>query len=445
MQQVRATNLDDAFWTFDPFAVIRPSDPWYVPLEQYFDREHWGFVLQLERRLTPKQVGPDFVQLGVVGHRGSGKTTQVRQVVESIADHQVRAVFIDALVAFDQSDLTFSDLLLVFARSVLEALVAAGAELPGDEAEHLRSWFADELLEESHSREILGSVTAEAKARGGIPFIAELAAKLTATLKSDNVYRRSIRQRAERDAGDLLRRMNLLLDKATEALAAKVGGCKKLILVVDNLEKLVDRQKVDAAVLRRAEEIRGLRCDLVLFFDPADQYAPHTVQAGQAFDVITVPMMPIRERNDQPERVSDEVHRATLALLERRVELDKVFSDPPACATEIARLSGGRVRDVFHLARYACESIGLGLVTPEEVKRAAAKLVGERTVLAKPEHWPRLAEIHRDKKVANRPEDSDLLLHSLVLNYDGMPWWDVHPLVRLDSSFGEAWRKLPSL
>ena len=60
----------------------------------------------------------------------------------------------------------------------------------------------------------------------------------------------------------------------------------------------------------------------------------------------------------------------------------------------------------------------------------------------KPDQWSRLAEIHRDKQVANDPGDGYLILHSLVLNYDSVPWWDVHPLARVDRRFDVAWRNL---
>lgn len=97
------------------------------------------------------------------------------------------------------------------------------------------------------------------------------------------------------------------------------------------------------------------------------------------------------------------------------------------------------------LARLACEAADPDRVTPAHFGPAAAKLGAELVGTARRGHWPRLAEIHRDKQVANDEDDGHLLLHSLVLNYDGKPWWDVHPLVRLDPRFGEAWPHLSTI
>jgi hypothetical protein len=337
-KQTRAATPADAFWTFDPLALVRPGDPWYCNLDDYFDRHHYGFANDLKRRLTP----PDarFMHVGVVGHRGTGKTTQVRRVTSELRAGTV-SVFVDAIATLDQADFTFSDLLLVVVESVVARLKEAKVDIPQEEAELVRLWFAEELLTEEHRNSIIGTVETEASAKGGLPWIASLAAKLTAQLRSDNVYRQEIRRRAERDPNDLLRKVNRLLDAATKALNAE-----RLLVVVDNLEKIDNRNLVDAAVLRRAEDLRRLRCDLVLFFAPSDQYAPISVAVRDAFETVTIPVFPVRDRNHPADHVSQEAHRAVRQLLALRSDLTSVFAEVDDTVKLIACLSGGRVRDV---------------------------------------------------------------------------------------------------
>lgn len=445
MPQTRARTPADAFWTLDPFALVNPDDPWHSEIESRFKPSRYGLVAQLTRRLTPRAGAPPYVHVGVVGHKGTGKTTQVRKAVAGLAADGVHAVFVDALATLDQADLSFADVILVITNAIVSGLSAAEVEVPAAESNLVKLWFAEELLTETHRKELLGALETEAKASLGVFILARLTAKVTAVLKSHNEYRQEIRRRAERDPADLVRRVNLLLDTASDALARKLGRHQTLAVVVDNLEKLGDRRQVDAAVLRRADEFRQLRSHLVLFFDPADQYAPITVQPSEAFATVTVPMLPIREREDAPDHVDAAALAAVHDLLDRRVVLDQVFDPADDCVREAARLSGGRLRDVFALARLACELADPDKVTPHHFEAAARKLRGERVVAARPGHWSRLAEIHRDKHVANDENDAHLLLHSLVLNYDDDPWWDVHPFVRLDSRFDEAWRRLSTI
>jgi hypothetical protein len=158
MAQIRAMSSTDAFFTLDPFALVGPDDPWHTDLEAKFDRSRYGVVARITRRLTPGPGRPEFVHLGIVGHRGTGKTTQVRKAIADLAPTGIFPVFIDALTSFDQGDLKFSDLVLVVAQGVVEALAAARVDVPAQELEKLRLWFAEELLTETHRKQILGSL-----------------------------------------------------------------------------------------------------------------------------------------------------------------------------------------------------------------------------------------------------------------------------------------------
>ena len=114
-KQIRATTPAEAFWTLDPFALINPGDPWHSDVEARFSPSRYGLVSQLTRRLTPNPAAPPYVHVGVVGHRGSGKTTQVRKAMAELAPCGVHAISVDALTAFDQSNLSFADVMLVIA------------------------------------------------------------------------------------------------------------------------------------------------------------------------------------------------------------------------------------------------------------------------------------------------------------------------------------------
>lgn len=445
MAQIRATTPADAFWTLDPFALVNPGDPWHSEIESHLKSSRYGLVVQLMRRLTPSPAAPRYVQVGIVGHKGTGKTTVVRKAMTDLAHRGIYPVYVDALASLDQADLSFADVILVVANAVVAGLEDARVDIPSAEGELVKLWFTEELLTETHRRELLGALETEAKASVGVPLLARLTAKVTAVFKSHNEYRQEIRRRAERDPSDLVRRVNLLLDAGSEALSSKLGSRQTLAVVVDNLEKLGDRRQGDAPVLRRADELRQLRSHLVLFFDPADQYAPITVQPSEAFATVTVPMLPVRDRADAADHVDAAALAAIRDLLGRRLELERVFEPVDPCLLEAARTSGGRLRDVFAVTRLACELADPEKVTPGHFESAARKLRGERVVAARPGQWARLAEIHRDKQVANDENDGHLLRHSLVLNYDGDPWWDVHPLVRLDPRFDEAWRRLSAV
>lgn len=428
-QLIRATKVEEAFDALDPFALVKPSDPFFADFEPLLPADHYGVSDKLKRHFRLIQGQRRWQHVGVVGHKGTGKTTLVSKAMSELRSSGIMAVTINTQLAVDQGGFTFTDMMLILARSVIECLAEQQVELDAGLIERVQRWFSEELLEEVQRKQISGEVTRAVGAENKLALLAAFSAKVTAALKSDNEYRQVIRSRAARDPRDLVRQVNLLLDGAHMALKSRQ---QQLCVVFDNLEKVADRQLVDEAVLRRADEFRSLHCHLVFFFSPADQYSPLTVQAGQAFSLVTVPVLPVRFRGDPPELVRPEAKRAIEMLLDARLMLGNVFEDVDGCLEVLAHLSGGHVRDLLALTRSAAELSEPHKIAVEHIDRAARRLLGDRTVLIRPEDWVRAASIAESNLVENRVEDSHLILHSCVLNYDGEPWWDVHPLLRRD-------------
>ncbi|NVB36446.1 AAA family ATPase [Pseudenhygromyxa sp. WMMC2535] len=428
-ESVRATSVEEAFDALDPFALVGPSDPFFADFEALLPAEHYGVSAKLKRHFRSIQTLGRWQHVGIVGHKGTGKTTLVRKAMGELRDKGVMPVQINAQLAVDQGGFTFADLMLIIARAVIACLEEQSIALAPELVDNVYHWFSEELLEEQQRREILGTLEGSVGAENKLALLAAFSAKVTAALKSGTEYRKVIRSRAERDPQALVRHVNLLLDGAHAALAAR---SQQLCVILDNLEKIPNRALIDEAVLRRAEEFRALRCHLLFFFSPADHYSPRTVQAGQAFSLVTVPVLPVRFLGDPPQMVRPEAKRAIERLLDARVMLDKVFADVDGCLEALARLCGGHVRDLLTLTRAAGEMAEPERISVAQIERAARRMARERAVLMRPQDWPRAVEISRTNLVENRDEDSHLILHSCVLNYDGDPWWDVHPVLRDD-------------
>ncbi|MEM9462986.1 MAG: hypothetical protein AAGF11_53085 [Myxococcota bacterium] len=239
-ERFRARNTEEAFWALDPFALVAPHDPWYAKIEQVLPPEHYGVTRQLHRRLRMTRGRPRHVHIGILGHRGTGKTTLVRAAMAELP--HILPVYIDAQKALDHGDFAFADLVLVAATAVVEDL--KDLTLDDESFTLVRGWFSEHLLSEQRVKELVGELDTTVQAQGGLPWLASLMAKFTASLKSQNVYREEIRRKVTQDLRDLVRRMNILLDGAHRALSPR---SKTLCVVFDNLEKIGSRQSIDHA------------------------------------------------------------------------------------------------------------------------------------------------------------------------------------------------------
>ncbi|MFV8753033.1 AAA family ATPase [Nannocystaceae bacterium ST9] len=440
-EPTRAATLTAAAFgpALDPLLLVPPGHAWYVDLDKLLPREHYGVTAQLDNLFRENRGPGQFIQVGLAGQGGTGKSTLVRQSMEDLRQIGILPVYVNARESFDQANIAFADVVLVLIEAVVRTLVERGETiaLSPKLLERVRHWFVEEIVGETHSTELLGELQTEASTIGGIPLLASLAARLKGTVRSDNVYRTEIRRRAARDPEELISGANALLDGVHAALADRK---QRICVVFDNLEKLADRSQVDSAILRRSDDLARLRCHIIYFLSPVDIHAPTIIQANQSLKVIEVPVIPIRESAEESiDVVHEHAIRAIHRLIERRIDLDRLFADPGECVRALARWSGGRLRDVIELARQACEFADFDAkadrVSVEHVDRAARKLGRTRLTVMTPDAWACAVEIHTTKAVGNRPEDMLMLLNALVLAYDGQPWWDVHPFLLHDPRF----------
>src|SRR5690606_19609357 len=82
----------------------------------------YGVTDELKRHFRSIQTRRRWQHLGLVGHKGTGKTTLVRKAMSELRDKGVMAVQINTQLAVDQGGFTFTDMILILARSVIGCL-----------------------------------------------------------------------------------------------------------------------------------------------------------------------------------------------------------------------------------------------------------------------------------------------------------------------------------
>jgi hypothetical protein len=162
--------------------------------------------------------------------------------------------------------------------------------------------------------------------------------------------RTEIRRELERNATQLLQRVNELIDNAQVRL--KEIFKRGLVLIIDGLEKLLYRVIADGGpsshdllFIDHGEQLRAPHCHIILTV-PINLLFNKNV--GQIFpDYTILPMVKITEENGTPCEVGRQVLRDVGA---RRVDMGAIF-DNLALVDELVIASGGHVRDLLRLVR----------------------------------------------------------------------------------------------
>ena len=391
-----------------------------------------------------------FAKVALTGHRGCGKSTELLRLEHDLA-HRFFPLHFYATDEEVLPDYDYADLFLWLTDELLRRFQDEGITLNPDLARDVALWFAQITVDdvETMKKQVELAAEAEAKARwGALWFSVGILARLKSAIIGSHEARTQIRRKLQSYSSELIRRFNLLLDNAHQALrtASKPAN---LLMVVDNLDRL-SPSVASTLFFDNGEILKMPRAHFIYTVPIATVLAPRNV--GTIFEhQFTLPMVKVRHRDGKP---FTEGIRALTELLAARIDLDAVFGSK-AVVRKLVQMSGGSVRDLMRLvdlAQLIARADDKEVIDMDSVNRSIGKLrlYFEQLLVPAASYFPRLARIHRGKddgsQVGEDPEEirkdrdflSQLLFNGSVLEYDGgESWYDVHPIVQQIRAFRE--------
>jgi len=259
-----------------------------------------------------------------------------------------------------------------------------------------------------------------------VPFLASFLAKLTALIKGTDESRKEIRKKVLKSPDQLIFSVNQILDECYRAIRAD-GTYEEILLIFDNLDRYPP-DTVHKILIEQADNLKRLRCNMIYTVPISLIYEPKREALPDVFKNVVLPMIKIRERGQRWDQIYPEGVDSLVEVIERRVEVDKVFSDP-GLVRNIALKSGGSLRELMRLVQEAClETVG------EKIDETAIEkaIVNVRTEFIRPmpqAFLAELAKIYKNRQTDNSPTQRSILFYRYALEYNGDRWVDVHPLI----------------
>lgn len=441
-----ARTLKDAYNLSNPVQPLPSGDPRYVDCTPVRGDE--DVVTQMFNTITWSDV--HVAQL-FTGHRGSGKSTELLRLQARLEEADYVALYFEADDDLDLNDLEYTDLLLSVARRVSSDLRSKGVRLREELLEDVANWFSETLYTEEQWREINRELAAEAKLGIGLPesmpLVARLLARVTGQIKTGRTVKDTIRRCLDPQISQLIGNLNLLLDAANADIRS-VQGKQGLVLLIDNLDRIVFRNLGDGRTthhtlyVEHGEQLRALRCHVVYTVPISVMYSIQATAVTFIFsDYQVLPMLKVKSQDGNDYLPGLDCLRDILA---RRMDLGALFT--PDAVNYICQISGGHLCDLMILARYAFSYAPRNVwprpITLDVARRAEARLVSEYSRMIPENHFPLLVRVHLDGTMQNDKVHAVMRRNLSVLEYvnDAAPWYDVHPAVLKLPKFQKALR-----
>lgn len=300
--------------------------------------KHIAQVLGVEDASGTLQTPPVQGYYLFCGHRGSGKSTELRHLRNQFhrADRYY-VVFADAAVELDVNNLRYQDLLLHLAAKLARQLADDGCNIDRRHLEPLYDWFVERVEKREQTKQF--ALEAKAGLEGKLsvlPLLAKVFGSISTACKTNSTYKQELRLTLQSYFSDFAAAFNRLI--ATTECELE----RRLLFVVDGTDRLRndDAQAFFVSDVDQLQQINGL----FIYSAPIHLVYEGGGQAKQNFHrVFHLPNIKVENEDGSPNEDGLNAMRRMLHL-----RADASLFDG-GVAEELARTCGGHPRELMQL------------------------------------------------------------------------------------------------
>lgn len=406
---------------------LDPGDPRLVKMEAArgdFSRTPLLRRLGVDPETYAVRGAPRKLYALLSGHRGCGKSTELRQLADKLGSPKgYHVVFVDTQHTLDPHNLQYPDLFLALAGELVSGLENREIELDPVHYERLESWFSTRIESHASTKDFAVEIKAEARAETGLPLLGKLFAGCANAFRSNSTYKTELRKIVQNSFSEFAEAFNHFIKAAEEALKNQQRH-GRILFVVDGLDRLNidDAHRFFVTDVNQLQQVEGV------FLYVAPIHMLYTSSAvNQAFATFKLPMIKLVEKGST-ERIMA-AYDALRQFVYRRAVAELFTSGE--VVDELIAHSGGHPRDLIRLLSYAYESATGEIIDDEAAEAAIGRMASDYNRLLHTSDYPLLRRVDdAPKKQEPSEERVHELLHNLVLLEYNDYWWQTHPVVK---------------
>ena len=349
------------------------------------------------------------------GHRGSGKSTELRRLAKDVAN-DFCVVQVSVARDLNVPDLNYVDVVLASAIALLRQVVShenyvpQHDELLGDILQFLENDITEDT---TVAKGKSGSLTAK---------LGVLLVSMEAKYSRESTTRETIRKRLFPLINDLIERIN----KACKLIREQTG--KLPLIIVEDIDK-TDLAHARELFFNHAFTLNSLDCHIIYTFPlPLCYSNEFTERIGEYSTHFLLPNVSLYTRDGQPEPAG---HDTLREVVTRRVDASLFEGD---ALEQVIASSAGLMRNIVRLVK---DSALIALtekaqtIQPHMAREVAAEMANDFRRVLLPAHYIALKEAHRTKNIVADEIYRQVLENLSLLEYQNTDnWCDVQPVVQ---------------
>lgn len=388
---------------------FRMSDKYCSPIDDIFDTcsaegAHNAFLL--------------------LGHKGCGKSTELNRMSEKFRNNGYQVKTIVCSMDLDLFNIVYSDLFILMGEALVKMADDLKCSIDKKILDRIRRFWNEG--EEITAFQKQDSCAMETEIGVETPAILATILKAFTKIKADLKLSEETRLEYRKKISVHLSEWIELLRCVADEITKKTGG-KQPIIIFEDLDKL-NPEDAWNVFYNYAAILSGMSFPVIYTFPIALSYDTRFSAVEGYFITKTLPMIKIETIDGKP---FEEGINVIKKIVEKRANLD-IFEK--GVLEKLIQGTGGSLRDLFltiNSAAKRAERRQSGLISVEDAERALEELKTSLTRRIEQKDYEFLVNIYKGNK--ELIEDKEMLLKmlqaSVVLEYNGKRWHNVHPLV----------------
>lgn len=413
----KAKKVEDLIKVFEPYPLMENDsfEKFYVDTyaargTNAVQRMSYGLKFSLNKDM----------KILFMGHRGSGKSTELFLLKKEIDDQfDVISFFIEDEV--DVDNLTYIDFIFTIMSQLVKYIDGKNelSFIEDDIDELYKYWKDEQIIEKVYH--VSGEASGGFKSK--LSFLKKVSIEGSGIFKTGAETKKTIRTKIEPKIGYLIQLINQIIKKINNKL-----DNNGIIFIIEDMDKL----SLDAAqeiFVKYRRPIFSIKTRMILTFPVFMAYNLQYNAIKE--DVDMCQMLSIIKVKDQHKNELEEGISKLKEIVYKRSD-ECLFSED-ALKFMIIK-SGGAIRDLFQMIRdsaYEALLCNCDIIKLEFAKISYLRLKSEYERLIRNEDdVAKLVSIYNDPKPLTTDEIvMSLLLRGLVLEYNGERWCGIHPAI----------------
>lgn len=413
----KASKIEEMISVFEPFPLMEKTafEEFYVNTYEArgndaVKRMAYGLKYSLNNNM----------KILFMGHRGSGKSTELFLLKNEICDKfEIISFFIEDEV--DADSMTYIDFIFAIMSQIVKFVDnRKDMSFLNEDIDALyRYWQEEKIIEDTE----YGTDEIKTEFSAKLSFLKRIVLEGGGILKTGSESKIIIRNKIEPKVGYLIQLINQLIVKIND----KLDG-RQLIIIIEDLDKL-SMEVANELFIKYRKVILSINARMILTFPIFMAYDSQYNMIKE--DVDMCQMLSIIKVKKQDKEPFKEGIKKLKEIVYKRANEDLIIKD----ALEFAVIkSGGAIRDLFQLLRDAAYEALVDsrkVVEVVDVKKAYIKMKSEYERLIRTENdVDKLKLIYHDPRPLTTDETvMSLLLRGLIIEYNGERWCGIHPVV----------------